>query len=180
MKHFDIPDVNTPEYWDKNQTAFDFGLRQQKYLDLAGSGESICEVGCGLSPFLTVAQKHFPVAVGYDFSSETVRRGGEEYPNVHYFQLNANDLWKLDTKYEVVVAGEIIEHLQDPDTFLEQLCRIAKRRVILSTPNLEFLDKEHIWEFDEQYFNERGFQTEVVESERFPGRKYIFAYKDIK
>lgn len=177
MKRFDKENINTPDYWDDHQTALDFGLRQQKYLELAGSGETICEVGCGLSPTLSEALKTFKVAVGYDFSPTTISRAGELYPKVHYFELDANHLWRLDVKYDVVIAGEIIEHLEDPDEFLKQLERIAKKKVIVSTPNLEFDDPEHLWEFDEKYFQDRGYTTEVVESERFIGRKYIFAWK---
>ena len=178
MKKFDIEDINTPTYWDSHQTAFDFGLRQQKYLDLAGNGKSICEIGCGLSPFLTVAKNNFSFAYGFDFSSETIKKAKELYPNVSYNQLDANELWKLKEKsIDVVVAGEIIEHLQDPDNFLKELERIAKQKVIISTPILEFNDPEHLWEFDEQYFKDKGYETEVIESERFIGRKYIFAWK---
>lgn len=181
MKKFNIPDINTKEYWDTHQTALDFGLRQQKYLDLAGEGKSICEIGCGLSPFLSVARENFKFAFGFDFSEQTIKTAEKTYPNVSYRILDANDLWKIKEKsIDVVVAGEIIEHLQDPDKFLKDLERIAKKKVILSTPNLEFDDPEHLWEFDEQYFKDKGFETELVESERFKGRKYIFVWKDIK
>lgn len=176
MKRFNVDDINSSDYWDKNQTAFDFGLRQEKYLELAGSGYSICEVGCGMSPFLHKAQDNFVKAVGYDFSPETIKKASNRYLNVDYVQLDANDLDGLNKKYDVVVAGEIIEHLQNPDKFIEDLKRIANNKVILSTPNLEFDDPEHLWEFDEQYFKDKGFETEVVESERFKGRKYIFAW----
>ncbi len=36
MKRLLDKNINTATYWDKNQTAFDFGLRQIKYRELAG------------------------------------------------------------------------------------------------------------------------------------------------
>jgi len=176
MKKFNIENINTPEYWDKNQTALDFGLRQQKYLELAGDGKTILEVGCGLSPFLQEAKKHFEFAFGGDFSPETLKKANEMYPEVIYYNMDCRDLSNQTSKYDVVVAGEVIEHLEEPDKFLKELERLG-RKVIVSTPILEFEDKEHLWEFDEDYFISRGYATEVVESNFFRGRKYIFAWK---
>lgn len=178
MKRCNQENINNKFYWDTHQTATDFGLRQQKYLQLAGIGTSIVEVGCGLSPFLYHAVNNFTFAFGFDFSPETIKKARELYPDVIYYEQDATDLI-IDKAFDVVVAGEIIEHLEDPDKFLKQIENIAFRRVILSTPILEFVDKEHLWEFDEEYFNNKGFKTEVVHSDRFKGRSYIFAYKDL-
>ncbi len=49
--------------------------------------------------------------------------------------------------------------------------------MILSTPHLEFEDPEHLWEFEELDFFNKGFFVETLLSERFPGRSYIFAWK---
>lgn len=179
MKRYSKPNINTPKYWDEHQTALDFGLRQKKYLKLAEKGTRIAEIGCGLSPFLSEARYYFALAVGVDFSEETIKKAQKLYPNVLYCNFNANNLSEIDSTFDVVVAGEIIEHLEDPDKFLKDLEKITTRRVILSTPILEFDDPEHLWEFDEEYFKRNGFKTEVVESNRFRGRKYIFAWKDL-
>lgn len=179
MKHFNLPQINTPKYWDEHQTALDFGLRQQKYYDLAGKGLTLAEIGCGLSPFLSKVEENFDLVFGFDFSMKTLKTAQELYPNVLYGYVNANNLKELDSKFEVVVASEIIEHLKDPDRFVKELEGITSRRLIISTPILEFEDPEHLWEFDEEYFISKGFQTEVVESDRFKGRKYVFAYKDL-
>lgn len=178
MKRCNPENINTPSYWNEHQTALDFGLRQQKYLELAGKGHAILEVGCGLSPFLDKARDNFTFTFGFDFSPETIRRAREMYPNVIYYEQDATDL-VMDKFVDVVVAGEIIEHLEDPDKFLDQLENIAFKRVIISTPILEFNDKEHLWQFDEEYFIQNGYKTEVVHSNRFKGRAYIFAYKDL-
>ncbi len=174
MKKFDIENINTKSYWDTHQTALDFGLRQQKYLDLAGKGYTILEIGCGLSPFLSEAKHNFSYAFGADFSRETLKQAKKLYPKVFYIELDASKLEDFDGHFDVVVAGEVIEHLENPDKFVKDLKRIGDK-VIISTPQLEFEDKEHLWEFDEDYFISKGFKTEVVESERFKGRKYIFA-----
>jgi 2-polyprenyl-3-methyl-5-hydroxy-6-metoxy-1,4-benzoquinol methylase len=134
MKKFNIENCNTPEYWDKNQTCIgDFGLRQQKYLDLAGVGNTILEVGCGLSPFLEVARKNFSNTIGFDFSPETIKKAQELFPKVDYRLFDVTKLNEIENKFaNVVVAGEVIEHLEDPDNFLKELERLAITKVIIS------------------------------------------------
>jgi len=175
---FNIENCNTPEYWNLNQTALDYGLRQQKYLQLAGVGRNIVELGCGLSPMLEHAC-YFKEAWGVDYSPETIKKATELYPDVKYICADVRATGIESDFFDAVVSGEVIEHLEDPELLLKEMERICAWNgiMILSTPLLEFEDKEHLWEFDEEYFKERCFKTEVVESERFKGRKYIFVWK---
>lgn len=184
MRHFDIPDINTPSYWDEHQTALDYGLRQQKYSDLSGSGESICELGCGLSPFLA-HEVTFNQRVGIDFSPKTIEEAQKLYPNVEYICADVTDTELPDKYFDVSVSGEVIEHLQKPELLIEEMVRITKRRIIVSTPHLPFLDPEHLHEFEEEdlfdLLKKYGeVSTHTVESTRFPGRKYLYAICDLK
>lgn len=178
MKKFNIQNINTKEYWDTHQTAMDFGLRQKKYLEIADMGDSIVELGCGLSPMLRFADE-FQYKVGIDFSVETIKQAHEAYPEVMYVLADVCYTPFANDSFDVVVSGEVIEHLENPEMLLNEMERICKvgGKIILSTPRLEFEDPEHLWEFDEQYFIDLGFEVETVKSDRFKGREYIFAYK---
>lgn len=177
MKRFETPDINTPTYWNSNQTAMDFGLRQIKYLELAGSGESIIELGCGLSPMLDHAEL-FEERWGVDFSEDTITKAQELYPSVKFTCANVVDTG-IQEQFDAVVAGEVIEHLEQPELLIKEMERLCKPggKMILSTPNLEFIDPEHLWQFEEEDFRQWGFEVETIHSERFPGRSYIFACK---
>lgn len=182
MKKFDIPDLNTPSYWDSHQTAFDFGLRQEEYRKLSGSGDTIVELGCGLSPFLDKCD--FTAPWGLDFSAETIKRAKELYPRVTFVVGSAVATPFEDKMFEVSVAGELIEHLQKPEDLVKEMARITRRRFIISTPNLEFNDPEHLWEFSEDDlrklmspYGKVGVHT--IHSERFKGRSYLFATCDL-
>ena len=179
MKHFDIPNINSSSYWDEHQTATDFGLRQEKYKDLVGSGDKICELGCGLSPFLSGVD--FKEKVGIDFSETTLLKASELNPTIDYYPADVTKVPFHDNYFDAVVAGEVIEHLEEPQKLLDEMERICKPNgiIVLSTPNLEFEDPEHLWEFDEEYFIEKGFFVETIDSERFEGRSYIFAHKRV-
>lgn len=177
MKRFELPNINSETYWDSHQTAMDFGLRQKKYLELAGSGESIVELGCGLSPMLNHADK-FEERWGVDYSPETIKTAIAKYRGVNYVQGDVINTG-LNSQFDAVVAGEVIEHLEDPELLFKEMDRLCKPNgiMILSTPILEFTEPEHIWQFYESDFTERGFNVETIHSERFIGRSYIFAWK---
>ena len=71
MKRLNSKNINTKKYWDEHIAEPDLGLRQKKYLELAGKGNNIIEFGCGLSPFLDKARKNFKQVWGIDFSNKT-------------------------------------------------------------------------------------------------------------
>jgi len=175
MKRLLKNNINTPDYWDKSQTATDFGLRQEKYRELVGSGYSIVELGCGLSPFLSGVD--FIEKVAVDFSPATLMEYAVRFPDVDAVQADVCETGLDDEEFDAVVAGEVIEHLEDPMALLDEMERICKPGgiMVLSTPHLEFDDPEHLWEFDKEDF--KGWETEEVKSERFQGRSYLFIWK---
>lgn len=60
-----------------------------------------------------------------------------------------------DKSFDVVIAGEIIEHMEDPEAFAKELCRVSRKWVALSTVDTKSENAikhgdypEHIWEFE--------------------------------
>jgi ubiquinone/menaquinone biosynthesis C-methylase UbiE len=177
MKKINSKNINTKKYWDVHIAKPDFGLRQKKYLDLAGKGNKIIELGCGLSPFLSKARKNFQEAWGLDFSPITVAECLEKYPTVNYILADAVKTPFPDKWFDVTVAGELIEHLKEPEKLITEMVRITKKRIILSTAKMEYNDPEHLWEFNEDDFP--FWNVETVKSKRFPGRSYLFITIDL-
>lgn len=177
MRRINTKNINTKAYWDRNIAKPDFGLRQQKYLELAGKGESIVELGCGMSPFLNKARKNFKECIGVDFSRITLREAKKKFPKVKYVYGSALDAPFYSNEFDVSVAGELIEHLEDPMELIDEMKRITKRRIILSTAKMEYNDPEHLWKFFKKdfFFGE----VEEIKSERFPGRSYLFVTIDL-
>jgi ubiquinone/menaquinone biosynthesis C-methylase UbiE len=177
MEKINSKNINTIKYWDENIAEPDFGLRQRKYIKLAGKGDSIIELGCGMSPFLDKARKNFDKVYGLDFSLKTVEEAIKKYPEVNYFIGNATKTGFKDKEFDVSVAGELIEHLENPEQLIKELMRITKRRIIISTARMEYNDPEHLWKFEAKDFP--FGKTEEVESKRFPGRSYLFITIDL-
>lgn len=184
MKRINQINLNTQTYWDEHIAEPDFGLRQREYLKLAGTGKNIMEIGCGLSPFLDKARKKFEKCFGIDFSPKTIERAKKKYPNVNYRKKSAYCTGYYEKVFEVTVAGELIEHLKWPDILIDEMARITKRRIIISTAKMEYNDPEHIWEFtdkDLMKLGEKYGRTEVkeIKSKRFKGRSYLFMTIDL-
>lgn len=177
MNRLNEQNLNTESYWNEHIAKPDFGLRQKKYLELAGKGKKIVELGCGLSPFLNKARRNFKECVGIDYSTKTVIEARNEFPKVEYIFGNALETRLGDKEVDVSVAGELIEHLEEPEKLIAEMMRITKRRIILSTAHLEYNDPEHLWWFEKEDFP-MG-KVEEVKSERYPGRSYLFITIDL-
>jgi ubiquinone/menaquinone biosynthesis C-methylase UbiE len=178
MKRLNSKDINNVKYWDEHIAKPDYGLRQKKYLQLAGKGERLIELGCGLSPFLDKAKASFDEVYGLDFSQETLFQARQRYPQVRYIHGSVlkTDIFP-DKCFDVCVAGELIEHLEEPQKLIEEMKRITKRRIILSSAHMEYNDPEHLWLIEAKDFPEA--KTEEIESKWFPGRVYLFIIIDL-
>lgn len=75
-------------------------------------------------------------------------------PLIHYVVHSVEELPYDDKAFDVVIAGEIIEHMEDPQAFVKELCRVGKN-IALSTVDTRSENAikhgdypEHLWEFE--------------------------------
>lgn len=100
------------------------------------SGEmSLIDIGCGQGSLLRKVHNLFPKAslTGVDYTNF------EDY-SFPFFQHDCNkDFSSNFSEYDIVLASEVIEHLENPRHFLRQLTKITRSGgyIIISTPNLE-------------------------------------------
>jgi len=179
-----MKNINTKKYWDKNIAKPDFGLRQKEYLKMAGEGNMIVELGCGMSPFLNVAKNMFNEAWGVDFSYKTLEEANKKFPDVKYLMSECTDVPFPDNTFDVSVAGELMDHLDKPNKLAEEMARITKKKIILSVAHMETPHPEHVWEFSKDdlrmLFKRFGkVKIKEIHSKRFPGRSYLFLTCDI-
>ena len=57
---------------------------------------------------------------------------------------------KTDEKFDLIISTEVIEHLEDPNDFLEICNNLLKDegKIILTTPDKDYSDKNSIWQTD--------------------------------
>lgn len=97
------------------------------------------DIGChsGLATALYAATG-ITTLHGYDISEKSLENLRAKGFEGFYWNVDGGKCPAADNTYDVIVAGEIIEHLVDTDTFARELFRILKPggQVILTTPNL--------------------------------------------
>lgn len=98
---------------------------------------TVLDVGCG-NGFLTskLATQGFEV-IGLDESEDGVALARASYPNIRFEVCSAyTDFRKLFGEVDIVVASEVIEHLYQPQRFLENAFHVLKPggAIILTTP----------------------------------------------
>jgi 2-polyprenyl-3-methyl-5-hydroxy-6-metoxy-1,4-benzoquinol methylase len=108
-------------------------------------GGSVLDIGCGNGFFLRNLEQNLLHSAfelqGVDFSNFEIERAQKDprHSKITFTQANAEKgLDFPENHFDVVFSGEVIEHLYDPDTFLDQIFRILKPggMVVLTTPNL--------------------------------------------
>lgn len=111
--------------------------------DLDKEPSEILDVGCGTGYLANEIKKLYPQAkvTGIDISKTALSLGKKEYKKITLLEVDAEKAFPFtDNRFDLVISGEHIEHLKDPDTYLSEINRIMKKHgtLILTTPNLGF------------------------------------------
>ena len=132
-----MTDKNTPDAWDLLWTQAGYKLPEQKPVDqrkkavalFVPCGAFVLDIACGVGQ---IAQYLDPSVryVGLDFSTVALRL----HP-CHGIQADVRDLPIMPKSVDVIIAMEILEHLQDECAFIRSLVRVARKLVIISVPN---------------------------------------------
>ncbi|MEN3315705.1 MAG: hypothetical protein V7605_1939 [Acidimicrobiaceae bacterium] len=100
-----------------------------------GSPGTILEVGTGEGVIAARMTRRFPeaVVVGVDLPEPSLARDWAGAPWVPAFA-DAGRLPVRDGSIDLVLAIEVLEHLEDPDAALAELARVGRGWVVVSVP----------------------------------------------
>jgi len=111
---------------------------QRRFVNAVAALEptSLLELGTGEGYLLNEIHQRLPQArlVGLDLIPEFVAEGKRVFPHL---DLRTGDIYHInepDQSWDVVVASEVLEHLDRPADALRELTRVAKHAVVLSVP----------------------------------------------
>jgi trans-aconitate methyltransferase len=110
-------------------------------LDLAGPVAGVLEVGCGEGQVTAQLAQRYPDArvVGSDLSPAIIAEARARHPELTFEVGSVYDAEHMAGAFDLVVACEVFEHLEDPARALAMLSLTARRHLFVSVP------REPLW-----------------------------------
>ena len=99
--------------------------------------ESLLEVGCGEGYLLKRLEKRLQGLdlLATDISPEIIAKAELLIPEVPKLVASAYDLPLEDKSRDIVLACEVMEHVEEPDKLLVEAKRVARKHCIFSVPH---------------------------------------------
>lgn len=117
--------------WNKAQFVQDFPSR-------SSGKKKLLDIGCGTGEFLFVVGGMGYDAQGIDFNKHAIEVAQEKLGLSNVSTMNLYDFLKdKQGTYDIVTAFEVIEHVDDPGSFVKLIGSALKKggQFVLSTPN---------------------------------------------
>lgn len=114
-------------------------LRLSFLLGSVRAGQRVLDVGCGEGFFAAALAGAGAVVTAVDVAQEPLRRARAAHPDLDLRLIDGEGRWELpDACFDVVWAGEVIEHVADTAGWLSELRRVLRSGglLLLSTPNV--------------------------------------------
>lgn len=102
-------------------------------------GENALDVGCGEGIFTQYLVNRSYVAehslIGLDVEPQRLRLASDINPGVQFNQGSIYEIPYRTNAFELVMALEVLEHLEFPEKAIAELARVSKQWVLISIPN---------------------------------------------
>jgi len=127
-----IPEKESPLMVARHLCAYEFALR---YV----TGKKIMDVGCGEGYGANYLAGHALEVLAIDYELSAILAASEKYQrsNLKFQRLDIKDIGSLGESFDIICSFQVIEHLKDTDSFLDDIKRLLRPGgfFICSTPN---------------------------------------------
>lgn len=123
-----VPEGLPPPEWRARRA---FLLRE------ARPAARVLDLGCGEGWFTAALLDAGTRPLGADVAAEPLRRASRRRAELELIQLDDETAWELkDAEFDIVWAGEVIEHVVEVERWLSEVRRVLRPRgkLLLSTP----------------------------------------------
>lgn len=120
--------------------------------------KKVLELGCGMGDFGALLKSQYGCSVcGIDIHKAALEEATHKLDSVHHGNIELMDLTLLDKDYDLIIANDVLEHLQDPWEIVNKLHDhlVPEGVFIASIPNVRFyrvvknLLIRGIWEYED-------------------------------
>lgn len=105
------------------------------FVQAGPGGKTVLEVGCGEGKLATQLIRNAPAPARYlatDVSLDAITHKLD--PRIETATASIYELPFADRSFDIVVCCEVLEHLEQPERGLAEISRVARERVLISTP----------------------------------------------
>lgn len=74
-----------------------------------------------------------------DISENVIKKARKAYPYIQFYVNSIYDIKENNNSFDLAIASEVLEHLDEPEKALSEVFRISKKYILISVPN------EPIW-----------------------------------
>lgn len=111
-----------------------------KIVELYAQERVVLDIGCGAGALGACLKRINPLVVvhGLDISAEAGVAAAGRLDRFACVDLDCSPLPDFATKYDLIIVGDVLEHLKRPDTLLKSLHTVLKEGggLIVSVPNI--------------------------------------------
>ena len=96
--------------------------------------KNIIDLGTAEGKMLYEISKTFPKCncVGIEYNQELINYGKQQFPNLKFIKSDVQSLKKINKDfYDIAIATAVIEHLENPQKFINEVKKVLKNNGIL-------------------------------------------------
>ena len=132
-------------------------VARYRFAESLASGRRVLDLGCGVAYGSALLAAKAEQVYALDNSLDALASGQETHPNIRFLQGDGAVLPFQDNSIDIVVAFEVIEHLERWPEMLAETARVLKHegQLLVSTPNRLYYQASrsepnpfHVHEFD--------------------------------